>query len=534
MRKRLRRADQIAASPELQGIELAFCARDILHWFDYWAWTHNPQLVDDGMLSQIPFDLFPRQKELILFLLDRIKLKEDGLVEKSREMGASWIFAAMAVWFWLFRPGHKTTYTSYLDRYVDKKGNPDSFFEKIRQLMRLLPHWMIPRGYAPHTHDNYMRIINPANDNVISGEMGDQLGRGGRSTWIILDECAFMGDPDTVDAATASNAKTRIFASTVNGLGNLLARKRHGGQLKLGQIFRLHWSDDPRKTVDDPEWEARERGRLEPWKFASEYDIDYTSSVEGVFIPAAWVQNCVRLAELARPAGVPPSTIGVAGMDVGGGGEGKSTYVSRFGPWVRTVVSRGDPDTIGTAHWGMELAAADRMTRDDGWDCGVTMLNFDSIGIGTAVLNTFSRCELQGLLTQGVNVGEAPTERQWSDGLTSKEKFTNLKGELWGVAREAIKCGHELYLFLTGQEGGIEHPWDNVVILPNETNDDLTLQAQLSYPRRLTDEKGKIFVEKKKEMQEKRGLKSPDHAEGFVLTYAQAAMSDWARFGAAA
>jgi hypothetical protein len=71
------------------------------------------------------------------------------------------------------------------------------------------------------------------------------------------------------------------------------------------------------------------------------------------------------------------------------------------------------------------------------------------------------------------------------------------------------------YLHLTGRAGGVEHPWANVLILPNQTSDDLALQSQMSYPRRLAHEKGRIVVEKKKEMMEKRGLQSPAHAEGW-------------------
>jgi hypothetical protein len=62
-------------------------------------------------------------------------------------------------------------------------------------------------------------------------------------------------------------------------MDNFFARKRHGGQLRPDQIFRFHFSDDPRKT---PVWAARERKRLEPHVWASEYDIDYTASAAGV------------------------------------------------------------------------------------------------------------------------------------------------------------------------------------------------------------------------------------------------------------
>ncbi len=517
---------------QLRAIEREKCRRSIKYWLDTWVWTSDPRLSERGLLAHVPFDLFDRQYELVDFLVASIDGRKDSAVAKSRDMGFSWIAAAVAVWYWLYVPGFKTTYSSYEQSKIDHLGNPDSFFEKIRILMRLLPKWMLPLGFLPSKHDNFMRLVNPHNDNVISGEVGDQMGRGGRSSWYLLDECAFMEHPDAVDAATAANTRCRTFGSTVNGQGNLFARKWFS--LPEDQKFRLHWSSDPRKTILDPDWEVRERGRLEAWKFASEYDIDFAASVEGIFVPAAWVQSCVRLAEFANNENVLPSVHGVAGMDVGGGGEGKSVYVSRFGPWVRTVMSRGDPDTIGTAHWGVECAKNDSFTRPDGWDCSVTRLHYDEIGIGTAVRSTFLRHEVVGLNTSGVNVGKPPTEAQWEDGETSAEKFGNLKAELWSVVRERAKCGHELFLYLMGQPGGVKHSWESVLILPNKTVDDVTLQEQLSYPRRLTDEKGKIVVEKKKDMLEKRGLKSPDHAEGLVLTFAQPDLDVWEKLGSAA
>lgn len=496
-------------------------------------WTDDPRLADEGMLSGVPFDLFDRQRELVQFLFARMESKEDGVVEKSRDMGFSVIAGSVASWFWLFRPGHKTTYSSYLDRYVDLIGNPDSWFEKVRILLRRLPEWMMPEGWNPQRHDNSMRLLNPANGNVISGEVGAQIGRGGRSTLYVLDECAFMEYPDNVDASTHANTKCRIFASTVNGLGNLLARKRHSPETRPDQIFRLHWSDDPRKTTEDPGWEARERKRLPAWKFASEFDIDYTSSVEGVFIPAAWVQACIDLPKHPAFKAPPRSTIGVAGLDVGGGGSGKSVKVVRYGPWVTSVVSWGDPDTIETAMRALRECEADKFVREDGWDCTVRALNYDCVGIGDAVLRTLTRCPSDQVATSGVNTGVPASERMWEDGQTSLEKFGNLKAELTAIVRERAKCSYEMLLYLQGKPGGQEHPGDELLLLPCATGDDQTLIAQMSYPKRLFNEKGKIVVESKKDLA-KRGLPSPDHLDALVLTEAQAELNVWARLGAAA
>ena len=513
-------------------IELEKSRRSIHYWIDNWVWTSDPRLADVGLMANIPFDLFDRQRELVDFLMGTIAAKRDAAIGKSRDMGWSWIAAVVAVWHWLFVPGFKTTYSSFHQDLVDKLGNPDSWFEKVRILLRLLPAWMRPRGYIPSRHDNFARLVNPDNDNVIGGAVGGQdIGRGGRSSWLILDECAFMEHPDAVDASTAANTRCRIFGSTANGLGNLFARKWHA--LPQTQKFRLHWTSDPRKTTLDPGWEARERARMEPWKFASEYDIDFSASVEGVFIPAKWVQSCQQITKLENFVMPEPPTFGVAGLDVGAGGTGKSVYVERFGPWVRRVTAWGDPDTIETAHRALDECDSAAFVREDGWDCRVGSLNYDCVGIGDAVLRTFARIGRPGLSTQGINVGKPATERRWDDGQTSEEKFGNLKAELWAIVRERAKCTHEMYLHLTGAAGGQEHPLDELLFLPSETPADMTLAEQLSYPRRERNEKGKIVVESKKTMMEKRGLPSPDHADALVLTEAQAELGVWARLAAA-
>jgi phage terminase large subunit len=518
-------------SEELRLIELEKSRRDIHYWLRTWVWTSDPRLSERGMLANVPFDLFECQWALVNFMMARIAAKQDGAIAKSRDMGFSWVAAAVPVWHWRFIPGFKTTYSSYEQSKVDHLGNPDSYFEKIRILLRLLPAWMLPDGYVPSRHDNFMRLVNPTNGNVISGEVGDQMGRGGRSSLYLCDECAFVGHPDAVDAATAANTRCRIFGSTVNGLGNLFARKWH--TLPESQKFRLHWSTDPRKTTLDPGWEKRQRSRMEPWVFASEYDMDFSASVEGIFIPAKWVESCQKLRHLPNFVLPPLPTFGVAGQDVGAGGTGKSVYVSRFGPLVRRIVAWGDPDTIETAYRSLDECEVDSFTREDGYDCRIGVLNYDCVGIGDAVLRTYARVGRPGLATQGINTGIPATERRWEDGQTSLEKFGNLKAELWAIIRERCKCSHELYLHLQGQEGGHDHPVVDCLILPDDTPEALTLAQQLSYPRRERNEKGEIVVESKKAMMEKRGLPSPDHADALVLTEAQSGLNIWARLAAA-
>ena len=282
--RRLWLLDQCERDSTLRALELEMCARSVEHFFDNWVWTFNPKLAAEGKPSNVPLDLFPRQRELVQFIDARVNAQENGLVEKSRDIGFTWVFGGYSVQKWRFRPGFKTAFGSRKAEYVDRLGDPDSIFEKIRMVVRALPYWMLPPGFDSRRHDNHMQLLNPENGNTIRGEAGDDMGRGGRNTMYVLDEFAFVEHAEEVDRATSANSDVRIFGSTVNGLGNVFARKRHSGQLRPDQIFRFHWTDDPRKNT--PEWEAKTRSNMEPWAFASEYDIDYAASVEGVFYPS--------------------------------------------------------------------------------------------------------------------------------------------------------------------------------------------------------------------------------------------------------
>lgn len=499
---------------------MELCRREVARLFQRWAWTYNPKEAAKGRPANLPFDLFPRQVEMVQFLDARLAAGEDGLIEKSRDIGFTWVAGGFALHKWLFVPGFKTTFGSRKEDYDDEIGNLDSIFEKIRMLLYMLPVWMLPEGFNRKQHDHFMQLHNPANGNTIVGEAGDNMGRGGRSSIYFLDEFAFVERAEKVDAATSANTDCRIFGSTVNGPGNLFYRKRHDGSLRPDQIFRFHWRDDPRKN--NPEWEAKARGKVEEHTFASEYDIDYTASVEGICIPGKWVEAAQRIAELMAARGTPiePSVNGTTGLDVGGGGKGKSVAVSRFGPIVTAPQSWGDPDTIETAYRGLDYAEATILHRSNGDECRVTKLNFDNIGIGHNVSNTLSHHDKVRMVSEGINVGLPPSEHVWPDGETSIEKFANLKAEAWFLARERFKCTYEMVLFIEGKKGGQDHPPSDLIVLPPASAgpDAVALAAQIALPKWFRNEKGKTIIESKEKLRD-RGIASPDHAESLILTF---------------
>jgi phage terminase large subunit len=511
--RRYRRLLEIGTNREAQLIELEWCRQDRFHFFDCWPWTYDPrEALAAGLPAHQPFELYQRQRDLLKFLLERIMAREDGLVEKSRGVGFTWVAAGLVWHAWRFIPGFKTTFGNRKVEYVDRIGDPDSTFEKIRMLMRSLPVWFLPEGFKWREHDNSCLMINPTNGNTIRGEGGDDMGRGGRSSLYILDEAAFYERADRIDASTSSNSDVRIWASTVNGPDNLFARKRRS--MRPDQVFRFHYSDNPLQT---PEWLARKKGSLEPHKWASEFEIDYSASLEGVCIPATWVDAAQKIAQYIT---FKPDVRGIAGGDIGGG-RARSVFIARFGPVVTVPVSWGDPDTTETAHRLLDEAKNLVIRRDDGFDCRIATLRYDAPGVGLGVASTLRRNPIQGLLVEGVNTGMPASSTMWPDGETSNKKFRNLKAEIWGTARDRYRKTFEtLTWFQTEGRTGTRHPDDELICLPpdNASPDVVTLKAQLSCVRMFRSDTGKMQIESKDELA-RRQVVSPDHADAHVLTF---------------
>lgn len=512
--KRLEQERQASLDHETERQKCADGADGIIYWFNNYCWTYDPRLLsekDENGKPRSPytrFILWPKQEEFIRWLYDRVEANEEWLAEKSRDTGASYLCCGFALNRWLFQHGFKATFGSRKAEYVDKSGQPDSLFEKVRIMLRRQPEWMLPDGFNWTKHSLFMRLSNPATGAILSGEGGEDMGRGGRSTLYVVDEAAFVPNAESIEKALSGNTDCVGWVSSVNGMGNMFARKRHQ-ILKQHQIFRLHWRDDPRKTE---EWaEAKEAGLSDPTAWASEYDIDYNASLEGVCIPAKWVEAAKRIAEL-EPDILKTNLDGVTGLDVGAG-KAKSVAITRRGPVVSPAKSRGDPDTIGTAHWALEIAE----------DENAAVLNFDSPGVGVGVTSAMKHSDLKDLAVNPINTGSPPSNRRWEDGKRSDELFGNLKAEIWWMARVAFQRTYQHVLWIEGKTedvGARQHSLSDLVALPSGDRDSDTLNAELSVVRYFKNEKGKIVIEKKAELA-RRGIKSPDYADAYVLTYVE-------------
>ncbi len=208
-------------------------------------------------------------------LVSAIENGEDLLIEKSRDMGLSWLVLLAFQYCWLFRDGANFHLGSRKQEAVDRKGDLSTLMEKLRYNLSWLPAWMRPEGFQENVHDNLFRLLNPANGNVITGESSNEnFGRGGRYKAVLFDEFPFWPMQDAAYASAGQSTPCRIVVGTPYGKNNRFAELRFSGQIR---VLRIHWRAHP---LRDEHWYATQQKRLSVDELARELDINYHLSLK--------------------------------------------------------------------------------------------------------------------------------------------------------------------------------------------------------------------------------------------------------------
>ena len=238
---------------------LVLCRKSILFWVNYFAWTYNVKTVDEegrevpAQEQHVPFITWPVQNEAFRELNAAIQEGRDVLIDKSRDMGASWICITAAVWQWLFAPGSQVLLTSRVEDLVDRTGDPDTLFWKIDYIIQNLPPSMLPARYEDMQrggkYRSHMQLVNPKTSSTIAGQATtEHIGRGGRRTFVLFDEMASMQNGRAAWQSAADTSSCRIANSTPLGAGTEFTRLWERG-VKHGSpsIVTLGYWDHPYK-----------------------------------------------------------------------------------------------------------------------------------------------------------------------------------------------------------------------------------------------------------------------------------------------
>ena len=485
-------------------------------WIRDWTVTYDPR-VQNGP-SRMPFVLFERQREFIGFLNALLAANANGLVEKSRDMGATWLACAFSVWLWLYSDGASVGWGSRKEQLVDKIGDPDSIFEKMRIIIRSLPREFWPKKFNDQTDMPFMRIVNPETGATITGEAGDNIGRGGRKLIYLLDEAAHVERPEKVEAALGDNTNIQVAISSVHGTGNLFHRRRElGVEWETGQkaiagktnVFVMDWRDHPNKTQA---WYDMRKAKFDdeglPHIFAQEVDRNYSASVEGVIVKAEWVDAAI---DAHVKLGFSDDGVWLAAMDVADEGLDKNALCARKG------VVLHEADEWGSRDPGEATRRALMMLEGK----GKLELHYDSIGVGAGVKTEANRLKLDKLWPKNIrlvpwNAAETPINPLGrviegdADSLKNEDYYGNLKAQGW---RELAMRFWRTFQAVTM---GIKHPPDKLISISSKIPANLlrTMRKEISQPVMTKNTKLKLIVDKTPD-----GTKSPNIGDTVMMCY---------------
>lgn len=309
-RYRDERDEWLDLNPEDRAAELIMCADDPAYWLATWGWIDEPREVDDeGFDGTRPFVPFAGQVHVIRRFQDTLDERiRDLYISKSRGWGASWLFAALALHGWLFKKPHSVAILSRKEELVDKPHDMNSIFAKIDYIMSYLPEWMLPTRY-----ERKQRMLkNLNNGNQITGEStGSKSTRGGRATWILYDEAAFMPGFAEVWGTGAGTTFHRVGVSTESfeeshaWFDAWTQQKETNSQW----VMELDYHHNP---AFDAEWERGERKRHahDPEKFEIEY-------MRNPYVGEGWIYPTARNLPIVKDLEYDPANILVVGIDPG-------------------------------------------------------------------------------------------------------------------------------------------------------------------------------------------------------------------------
>jgi len=484
-----------------------------IEFINDWCITYDPRNAGSEIPPLMPFCTFKRQEDLINFFEDLIRDQESGLIEKSRDMGATWVCCAYSVWLFLFKAGSAVGWGSRKEQLVDRLGDPDSIFEKMRMIIRYLPKFFLPEGFNEKEHMSYMKIMNPETGASITGEAGDNIGRGGRKLIYFKDESAHYMRPEMIEASLGDNTNVQVDISSVNGTANVFYRKRHSGviwepgkQIKKGKnrILIMDWRDHPLKTQ---EWydtrkekqEAEGLGHI----FAQEVDRDYSASITGVVIPAKWVRAAI---DAHKILGFEAEGSIVAGLDVADEGIDSNAITILKGNIPIYLDFWPEGDTTQTAEKAVQICISEK----------VGNLQYDCIGVGAGVKGEINRQKRDESFPVNLEViawdaGSSPlmpdekVNPDDEDGMINKDFYENLKAQAWWQARLKFE---KTYKMINGIR---KYPVDELISIPSDLPHRHQLENELSQPTLKQSKRGKLMIDKKPE-----GSSSPNLADSFI------------------
>ena len=496
------------------------CAEAAVDFINRFCFTMDPRKLTDRVL---PFELFKKQEEYITWLWDRYIQREDGVVDKCRGVGMSWMNSAFSVYLLIFQTSVTVSMFSYKAEEVHTLKDIDTLVEKCIFIIDKLPAL-----FKSGIEDKHMRINNNKNGSIIAGKSGLDAGRCGRSSIFFLDECSKYPNAESIEAAVSQNSLCKIWGSTHHGTNTLFYRKTTSG---ANPVFVIDWWEIP---LYDQEWYDKEKEKAEAegtmHVFQQEVERNAGASVENVVVPFEWVSNSLRNK-------VKITGRRIAGLDPADEGGDTHGFVIIDGNYIEyaTESGEGDPGDATDKYFWM---AVDK-------ECDEFRYEPNGIGVGVAqrlkeilikAKSEISKLKFEIYVSKNQKEKDSKKEEMvryqkaldiaivaWNPGgavmrpeeqdfagKKNKDMFENAKAQAWWKVRAE-------FLQTFRSINGKDHDEGSLISFPDEMTLKLNkLTQEISQPQYKPSKSGKTMIDKKP-----KGTKSPNIGDAYMFCRAE-------------
>jgi hypothetical protein len=285
----------------------------VLFFINSFCWLYEPRnsRLRGTTSNVIPFITYGFQDQAFLDMDGELGTNDVGL-EKSRDLGATWMFLTLFFHHWMFNDFSSFGIMSRTADLVDKPGKKDTLMWKFDFLLSGdggkggLPKWMRPSK----VYRSMMLMENRDNGSTMEGATTtEDPFRGGRKKAIAIDEVASIPNGDDYKALAATQHATdcRIFVSTPKGASGAYYDVMHTPS-SIKKIV-LDWKDHPDRGIG---LYTSNKGKLEILDKDYEFPASYKHVLDGKVRSPYYDDEC------KRPGATPMSIAQELDRDYGG------------------------------------------------------------------------------------------------------------------------------------------------------------------------------------------------------------------------
>lgn len=284
--------------------------------------------------------------------------------------------------------------------------------------------------------------------------------------------------------------------------------KETGKQKRYCIVKKINYTDNPR-FPEELRIDMEIMRETDPELYRHVYLGEPVGNSNLAIIKPVWIEAAL---DSFTKLGIVPSGDILGGFDVADEGPDLNAEVYQRGGYVLHINEWRDQDPNTAAYQVYNNAFKNR----------VFAVHFDNIGVGAgakgALREQIERDMQNVKLRIPLFVGFAANERvydpdaEYAEGKTNKDMFANLKAQTWWLVADRFKNTYDAIQ-------GKPYDPDKLICIPSTlpTTTRNKLMSELSQPRR-EFVGGKFRVESKDKMK-KRGIKSPNLADAFIMSF---------------